>query len=454
MNNNNPKMTKKSIRFNLTNRIDIFLLLVILVIIISTVTVNLVKRSEVKSRQVTLLLSLQSGELLGKGMMEELLQEFNELNPDIRLRLQGEGEVPHILIFDEGDFCALVAANALTELRYFYIQDYEDRAGQDNEDDSFTPMPQFLTPLLAVPLVSFMDMLFYNIEILSAAGFSHPPKTRDEVISCVRAVSRGNFPGVSGAAFNLSPDDRQALSRDIFSWIWASGGNFWPDDRSPPVLNTHSANADFTFFGSVNRELQISAQAQNRPGVFERTGSRQVEEFAQGKLALMIASTRVIPYLKERLGDNVFGLTTIPVSGTGGRYNISLSSVYAGINSGGSFPNDAKLTAAWQFIKFLSEKSPLFCAEFKAIPGSVSNVIPGDYVRDDPLYSKAWDIYGASQVVHGFSGKPGGQEYERVFYEELRNFFEGSRTSMQASVAIQQRWKEITESREKPAVDK
>jgi multiple sugar transport system substrate-binding protein len=176
------------------------------------------------------------------------------------------------------------------------------------------------------------------------------------------------------------------------------------------------------------------------PGVFETTGEQRLEEFAQGKIAMMIASTRAIPYLRERMGDDAFGITTIPDSGTGGRYSAAFSAIYTGINS-----NSAHIDEAWSFLVFLAEKSFLFCEELKAVPGVVSDIIRGDYIKDDPFYSKAWDIFESSGIAEGFSGNPYAQEYETAFMEELQIFFETNRTAQQTVAAIQQRWDIITE---------
>jgi ABC-type glycerol-3-phosphate transport system substrate-binding protein len=153
---------------------------------------------------------------------------------------------------------------------------------------------------------------------------------------------------------------------------------------------------------------------------------------------MMVASTQIIPYLRERMGDSAFGITTIPDQGTGGVYSINISSIYAGIN-----PNSEHPEEALNFLEFLAEKNPLFCYELKAVPGAVSNLIPGDYIIDDPFYSKAWDIFESARIVEGFSGKSGAQEYENAFLEELRIFFETDRTAQQTITAIIQRWSEI-----------
>jgi len=411
--NNNPNNSKKSIL--LANGIDIFIVIILLFLFLGPLIANLYFKLESGSNQVNLYLSPRCEELFEKGLIEKLLREFEDQNPDIRIRLASSAseESLDILVFDEGDFSALVAADALMELSSF-----------TNYDSG--------TLQLAIPLVSFMDLLFYNIDILSAAGFDRPPKTRDEFLAYSRAISRGDF-NASGAAISLSSNDRQALSRDIFSWIWAGGSDFWAEEENAS-FNTRPIINDITFLGILNREGLFA------PDIFETTGSQRLEQFAQGKIAMMIASTRAIPYLIEKMEEGAFGITTIPGSNTGGKYNIGLSAVYVGMNPHTEYPDET-----WKFLEFLAKKSSLFCEELKAIPGVVSNIIPGDYVKDDTYYSKAWDIFETTFITEGFAGKPGVMEYKAAALEELKTFFETNRTAQQTVTAIQQRWDEVWE---------
>jgi len=377
------------------SRADIFVIAALLIVIITPIIVNLFFKLEAKSKQVNLYLSASGEELFGKDLMETLIREFEEKNPDIHLKFANASAAsePEVLFFNEGDFSALIAANALTELNAF------------TEYDSGTKQ-------MAIPLVSFMDMLFYNIDILSAAGFDHPPKTRDEFLTYAKAVSRGDS-GAAGYALSLSRKDHQALARDIFSWIWASGGSLFSEDEDGVLVLTKVPAKELSFFGVLNEEGLLA------PDVFETTGEERMETFVQGKTAMIIASTGVIPYLRAKMGDNAFGVTTIPVSGTGGKYTIGISSVYAGISANTAYPAEA-----WSFLLFLVGKSNLLCEKLNAVPGMVSNIIPGDYVRVDPFYSKAWEIFEASIVAESLSVKPEALEYENNFLEELKTFFE------------------------------
>ena len=415
---------------HLSGRIDLFLVIAIAILIISPLVINLSLKLIPDVKRVNLFLSPRFEELFGREMTEALLLEFKERNPDLVIHLQSiQGSpdgapAPDILIFDEGEFSALAAAGLLANLGLY--ADYKT----DGEEEPVRPTAA--DTRIAVPLVTFMDLLFYNIDILSDAGFDRPPKTREEFIACAAAVSGEN---AAGAALSLSPEDRQALSRDVFSWIWAAGRNFRPaeDPSQSPAVNNRAIIGDINFLGSLNRDHLLA------PRIFETTGDQRLEEFAEGKAAMIIASTSAIPYLREKMGDSAFGITTIPVSSAAGKYSICLSGIYAGINANSEHPAEA-----WSFLSFLAEKSPLFCAKFMAVPGMVSDLIPGDYVKDDPFYTKAWDIFESSGIVQGFLGKPGAEEYEGAFLEELKIFFETGRTAQETAAAIQRRWDSVT----------
>ena len=421
---------------SLANKIDICIIISIFLLLICPIIYGLFSKISANVRQKDIYVSSRFEEIFGKEITQTILNDFTEQNPDIRIKLidaEASGEADNsktakkapsidILIFDEGDYSAL-ASGALLPL-----------AAPDAESEQ-----------LAVPLVSFMDLLFYNIELLDTAGFDRPPKTREEFLSFAKTVSNGEE--ASGAAMSLSDKDRHAVSRDIFSWIWAGGGDFWPkenasgdqdEDAVPrPVINTRALVRDISFFGSLYREGSLS------PEVFDTTGEQRLQEFAQGKIAMIVSSTSAIASLREKMGDGAFGITVIPGSGSALRYSVGLSGIYAGINAECANPEEARI-----FLDFLAEKSPLLCAELKAVPGIASDLFSGDYLKDDPLkddpfYSKARSIFEASEIVQGFSKTTAAKEFEDAVRDELRIFFENTRTPEETAAAIQKRWDEI-----------
>lgn len=432
------KISEKSSHWNI-RRIDNVLFLTAIMLGLLFMVINLFFKSVPVSRRADLLIDRECAELLGGDMVDTLIREFEEQNPELRIgwttanggsrgdnssgAAEPHGEAgavpPDIIFFDEARFSGLVRAEALISLNPYM----RTETGAEHR---------------AIPLVSFMDLLFYNIDILKAAGFNRPPKTRAEFFTYARAVAAtnaGDDAKVYGAALSLGPDDPLALRRDVFSWIWAAGIEFPPDRAGRPLFESHTAIEVITFLRELNRERTLAPQP------FAKTGADRIEEFAQGKIALMIASSRAIPLLKKRMGP-ALGITNIPGAPDAGKSKIALTGIYAGISGGCARPDDA-----WSFLTFLAEKGPAIAAGLEAVPGSLPGVFPGSEVfsggsiPQDPLYSKAWDVFEASDITDGFSGHPHADVLERAAREALKLFFEqNSQSPADAAAGIQQRW--------------
>lgn len=426
-------------------RIDIFLFLAATVLCLTFIGTNLFIKNAAAQR-AELILSRQCEDLFGGDVVGALIEEFEERHPELRLRLEsadaddsgGQSPMPDIVFFDEGRF--KVSQAALIPLNPYLAVETGDETGAPVEAAAGV---ETAAEQRAILLVSFMDLFFYNIEILAAAGFDRPPKTRDEFLACAKAVSGlraasgeagSGFTGsgVYGAALGLSEDDPLALRRDVFSWIWAAGGDLNPPDRDGrPYFAGRTVIDVIAFLEQLNREGTFA------PGTFVRTGADRIEEFAEGKIAMMIASSREIPFLRKRMNPSAFGVTIIPGSSAAAKNSIALSGIYAGISAGCPRPDEA-----WTFLAFLAEKSPALAAGLEAVPGSLPEfpgAFSGDYIKEDPLYSKALDIFEASEIVQGFSGQSV-EELEHVVREELRLFFERDQSPADTAAAIQRRW--------------
>jgi ABC-type glycerol-3-phosphate transport system substrate-binding protein len=395
------KIIEKSRSFD-PGRIDHFLFLAVLVLAGALLAGNLVFRFAAGIGRTDLFVSPRSVELFGREEMDDLIREFENLNPELRIKLENQGGAD-LWIFEEGEYGALVREGVLYPLNsYIHIENGAEQ--------------------YAVPLVSFMDLLVYNTGLLQSAGFSRPPKTRAEFLAAAKAVSAANSAGGPyGAALGLSPKDPNALRRDVFSWVWAAGGTLWPagSPEGEPVFDGKTAGGAAAFLGQLSRENALA------PGTFEKTGDERVKEFAAGKIAMIIASVKDISFLKKEM-DGAFGVTVIPGSGDTAKNALGLSGIYAGIGAGSAHPD-----YAWTFLVFLAEKSSLFAAALKAVPGAVPGPFPGagpagsgDYLTGESLYAKARDIFEASDIARGLSGYPGSEEFERGVRKSLTAAFE------------------------------
>lgn len=405
----------------------LFISLAALVLIFIGVRINFGSIKPFKKTE--LLLSPQWELLFDADTLGGLLRNFEEQNPHIRIKRVAAQEASalgdanaDILFFDEGQFRRMVLQKALCPLNEYL--NVESEVSQ-----------------WAVPLVFSMNVLFYNIDLLKAAGFDRPPKSREDFWSYAKDVPAvGN--GVLGAALGLNDEDLFAVRRDFYSWLLAAGVPIEKDGKLR--LETRPTVETLNFLAKLVGRLLPEEEP------FAKSGQRRLLEFAQGNLAMLIAPVHEIPAMRALLGDVEFGITAIPGLSTPTKNIVGLSGFYAGISNNCSHPNEA-----WKFISFVVEKSPQLGIKIKAFPGSLSGnfplagAFPVQFANNDPLYEKAKDIFESSFVEQcSFSFPPAIDceqviREEQVVREELRQFFAWKLTAQAAATEIQKRMEQV-----------
>jgi len=355
------------------------------------VVVNRLAGAVNEPARININISSQCVNLFGRDAVNALIQEFERLNPELRIREaaddgNGGARGADIVFFDDSEFGGLMGAEALA------------------------------SPDAYRPLVSFMDIFIYNIDILQAANLDRPPKTRAEFLTAARAVKESGEEGAESPVFpfalGLSLDDPLAPRRDFYPWIWAGGVDISAIDLSGDNPALPRAVADIiAFFGQLNREDLLA------PETFEKTGTERLLEFAEGKIAMMTISARDIAFLRNNADGITFGITALPAT-TQGKNRVGLSSVYAGISGTSAAPDEARV-----FLSFLAKKSDVLAEAIGAVPGSFPAVFAGDHIAKDPLYAKAWEIFGAADIVDYKPGQPPEEAFDRLVREKLVEAF-------------------------------
>jgi multiple sugar transport system substrate-binding protein len=400
-----------------TGKVDSFLFLSLVLLVTGLFAYSIAIWGIDRSKRIDLVLSAQWESLFDRDSLNELIHEFEDQNPHLRIRLPARlpdaENQPDIVFFDDSRFGVLVGQNALRPLNP-YTQN------PDSADE------------WAIPLVLSMDLLFYNIDLLQSAGFDRPPKSRDEFIRYAQAITSGKS-GALGTAFGLSPDDPLALKRYFFSWLWAAGLPLISNER--PMFDGRAAADLIAFIG----QLRLAGGSHS-----DKTGEQLLREFAQGRLAMIIAPVQAIPRIREQADGMKFGITVIPGTSSPGKNRLGFSGFYAGISGTSSHPDEA-----WTFLAFLAEKSPVFSGKIKTAPGSSGAGFPDVFqnagfsenqLKEDPLYAKAWEIFESSDIAETYFSFPQAAELEKVVLEELRVFFDQGRSPRDTAEAIQKRW--------------
>jgi len=364
--------------------VDIFLIIAVIMALVYIV-VNHSWGAVKEPARINVVISSQCAHLFGRDTIDALIRDFEKLNPELRIR-EAADDSADIVFFDDSDFGNLMNTAA------------------------------FASPESYRPLVSFMDIFIYNINILQAANLDRPPKTRAEFLTAARAIAendKGSESPVSAFALGLSPEDPLALRRDFYPWIWASGVDIRSIDLSGdnPALPRPVTDA-IAFFGELNREKLLA------PGTLEKTGAERLQEFAEGKIAMMTASTRDIAFLQTSAPGITLGITALPMT-TQGKNRLGLSNLYAGISGDSAVPEEARV-----FLSFLVEKSNVLAEALKAIPAHLVVGFAGEYIEKSELYSKAWDIYDAADIVRYRPGEPSEEAFNRLIREKLVEAFQ------------------------------
>jgi multiple sugar transport system substrate-binding protein len=382
--------------------INIILLAVLIVVIALIVVSRCTGRGGISRHHIDISISPQFENLFGRDLASALIRDFEKQRPDLRITKAAEGA--DILFFDDSEFGRLRSGSKLLALNPYIPANTQE--GEASIEQNPGQDAQW-----ALPLMSFMDLLFYNIDILQAANFDRPPKTRAEFLAVAKAVANtgAGQDSIDGFALALS----QGARLSIYPWIWAAGGEIYaPASNEPPALS-RAALDTIAFFGQLHREGLLSLEWE--PAV------HQLEGFAKGKIAMITRPASDIALLQRIADDLNFGITAIPGT-TQGKNRLGLSKIYAGISAGCALPDEA-----WVFLSFIAGKGPELAEALSAIPGSLPAAFPGDYIVKNPLYSKAWDIFEAAEIVEYRSYDPSEEEAELLIMRKFRDATEAPR---------------------------
>jgi multiple sugar transport system substrate-binding protein len=326
---------------------------------------------------------------------------------NIELIITGEGEAD--IFFTEG--CRL--AEEIAAGLYLPLDKFQ------------RPAPSSPAEKWALPLISSMDVLVYNIPLLKAAGFDRPPRTRNEFLDYARGIGTGN--GVYPFALGLR--DARGIRRDIFSWIRAGGLPLVQDGK--PRFEGPRYTEALEFLSLLNNEGLLA------PGTFTAAGGERVEEFIRGGIAMMVVSSGELRGIREKMAEGTIGITLVPQADSySGRPVLGLSTWYAGIGAGSPHPGEA-----WALLSHLKKRSALLAEALVLVPGTG---IYEPYISLDPLLDKAWDMYEAADMVEEFLEIAGTAELETALRRELEFMFrrDSPQSPAETAVAIRRSWEQ------------
>ncbi|MDF2990385.1 MAG: carbohydrate-binding protein [Microbacterium sp.] len=371
---------------------------------------------------------------LKPGVMRGLMDRFEAENPGIKVNLisnpysatvdlqtsaAATGTLADIVAINGASVYDLQDQGAITDLSALMEQ-----AGFD--PDELVSNDQIDGKTYMVRALNFAYPLYYNTDLLAAAGITAPPATWDEFDTAAAAVTA---PDKNVYAWSLPINVQSPAGFDSQSWLWSSGDRMLKDRQAN--FETPEVADWLTFLKGQYDAGYVT------PGAFTQQEQQKVEEFTAGRNAFMIGSLAHIAGIRESNPDLNFSIASVPSkSGT--------SSGIAGASWGlGIAENSEHKAEAWKLVQWLVSKdvNSELATEATGFPGNASSK-PG-FVDGDELYQKAFDVYSNSEFVTELEGLPRALDLNRNLNENLVRLLQGDADVAQTQESLQTYWSDV-----------
>jgi multiple sugar transport system substrate-binding protein len=372
---------------------------------------------------------------LPDGAFREIIDGFEQENPGVQVELlSGPYDSTKEQLF------AGAAAGTMADvvgLDGAWVSDFADQgaladmsqlmddAGYDDSDLATQITLDGATYM--IPVVNFVYPMFTNDQLLSEAGVSEPPNTREEFAAAAKAISDVGD-DVSGWVLPLSQETPNGVQNDVMSWVWASGGSMLADGQ-PDVTNDDVRNA-------VEFIQQMWDDDVIAPGSFTMTEQDKVEEFVNGRVGMMIDSLAHINLIQEDQPDLEFSISALPaVDGYDGERGIPYASWGIGVAESSEHPEEA-----WALVDYLMSE------EVNSQLSTVANAFPGntqsapEFEEGDELFEEAFEIYRGGYPANEFVGLPVAEELMRQFDEQFQLTLSGEQPIDDMLANTQEQW--------------
>ena len=219
-------------------------------------------------------------------------------------------------------------------------QDYISDATYAKFYQSFLDQSVVDGTVWAVPDLASARAMYYNADILAAAGVE-VPTTWDELVAACEAI-KAYDPDIYPWGVDMTTDEGQAC----FSYyIWNNGGSFVDAEGNWTLNSAENVEAIEFIVGMVNNGLTNSDPAQE-------TRYANQDMFGAGKVAMMIGPNSIPSYLEAGGYSVNWGVASIPTNNADGSVSQGVMDRFMCFDNDYS---DAEMAAVTTFFDFFYE---------------------------------------------------------------------------------------------------
>lgn len=253
---------------------------------------------------------------------------WNDIYTVVNTRI-GNGEAPDILNIDV--FADYVADDLLLP-----AQDYVSEETYSKMYESFLAQSEIDGTVWAVPDLASARAMYYNVDILEAAGVE-PPTTWDELTAACEAI-KAYDDSIYPWGIDMTTDEGQAA---FAYYTWNNGGGFVDEDGNWNLNSAENVEAIEYAIGLVN-----SGYTNSDPATETRYDLQDM--FGTGQIAMLIAPNSLPTYIADGGSTVNYAVASIP-SNTGESVSAGVMDRFMCFDNGYS---DEELSAITTFFDF------------------------------------------------------------------------------------------------------
>lgn len=309
---------------------------------------------------------------------ENLVSEFEEENPDIKVELQ-------VINWDNLEQQITTMVTTGEEPDIVNLASYAEYA----RDDLLMPLDEVISPELqekiydslyeagqldgeayGMPLVATIRGLYYNKDIFEEAGIEEPPETWDELLETAQKIK--DETGIDGFGVPMTTNEGHAY---ISYFFWGNDGDWVKDGEW--ALNSPENVEAIEFLSDLVNKYEVTNP---EPTAINRDELQKV--FGAGQLGMMISANFLPTVLADEFPDLNYGVSSIPVNEGKPSFNLGVQN-YLMVFKATEHPD-----AVGKFLEFFYEDERY--EEFVTLEGMlpVTETVGEKMSEEDPLIAE------------------------------------------------------------------
>jgi multiple sugar transport system substrate-binding protein len=336
-----------------------------------------------------------------QAALNGLVDQFNASHPDIKVTAtyQGNysdlykkvtaaiaaGNPPDLAIAYQDDVANYIKSGAVIPLDDLMKDPQIGFTAEDLKDIYPTFIdhyPNYGNQVYSIAFMRSMEVMYYNVDMLKAAGFDKPPQNWDDFMKICAAVSKP--PDVY--CYEMTPD-----ASTFADWVFSRGGDLLSPDGKTVAFDSQAGLDALNLINDLftkNYAIIIAKAFQDQT------------DFALGKIAFTFGSTAGLPYYTQAIqqAGKVPNWDIAPSPHTTPNPVVDLYGPSVTIFK----TTLEKERAAFIFLKWMMGTGPdsewVKATAYFPARQSTQEVL-ADYIKTNPLYGEAlgWVQYGRTE---------------------------------------------------------